>query len=61
MSATRQPIGYDAAGQPQTYRLTRGARRDRAYRRLAIAILGLDVAALTSELRRARLGTPEHF
>jgi hypothetical protein len=30
-----------------------------AYRRLAVAILGLDVATLASELRSSRLDIPE--
>ena len=55
MSAARNRIviGRDAAGQPRTYRLP-GPAREAAYRRLAIAILGLDVPALTLELRSAR-------
>jgi hypothetical protein len=56
MSATRLAIGHDGAGQPRTFRLVREARRQAAYRRLAIAILRLDVESLTSDLRVARLG-----
>jgi hypothetical protein len=48
------PVGRNAAGQPRTYRLQRPATREAAYRRLAIAILGLDVPTLASELRAAR-------
>ncbi|HET6319052.1 MAG TPA: hypothetical protein VFG86_21570 [Chloroflexota bacterium] len=56
MSATLRPISHDAAGQPRTFRLQRQVRRQVAYRRLAISILGLDVETLASELRAARLG-----
>jgi hypothetical protein len=49
----RQPIALDAHGRPRTYRLA-PASRHAAYRRLAIAILGLDVPALAHELRVAR-------
>jgi hypothetical protein len=49
----RSVIGRTAAGQPRTYRLAQPAR-EAAYRRLAIAILGLDVRTLTSELQSAR-------
>jgi hypothetical protein len=50
-------VSTTAAGQPRTYRLVEERRRARvaaAYRRLAVAILGLDVAHLASELSRAR-------
>jgi hypothetical protein len=50
----RVVIGRDAAGQPRTYRLVHPARQAAAYRRLAIAILGLDVPTLACELRSAR-------
>jgi hypothetical protein len=43
-------IGHDAAGQPRTYRLERDAARRAGYRRLAIAILGLDVETLARGL-----------
>ena len=56
MSATRLPIGHDAAGQPRTYRLQPHASREAAYRRLVVSILALDVKALTAELRQARRG-----
>ena len=48
-------IGRSPAGQPRTFRLepvTQPATsRDAAYRRLAVAILGLDVPTLAFELR----------
>jgi hypothetical protein len=47
----KQSIGHDAAGQPRTYRLQRDAARSAGYRRLAIAILGLDVETLARGLR----------
>lgn len=50
----RIAIGRDTAGQPRTYRLSRSSTRDAAYRRLAVTILGLDVATLALELRAAR-------
>ena len=53
-SRERIPIGRDGAGRPTTYRVIRRAARGAAYRRLAIAILSLDVATLASELRLAR-------
>jgi hypothetical protein len=57
MSATYEAIGFNVGGLPRTLRLTRQTQRNPAYRRLAVAILELDVATLTSELRGARLGT----
>jgi hypothetical protein len=50
-------VSTTAARQPRTYRLVdagRAARRAAAYRRLAVAILGLDVATLAAELSRVR-------
>ena len=51
-------IGRSAAGQPRTFRLEPraqpAARRAAAYRRLAVAILDLDVPTLVLELRTAR-------
>ncbi len=47
-------IGHEPNGLPRTYRLEPRASTDAAYRRLAIAILGLDVATLVSELRSVR-------
>jgi hypothetical protein len=51
-------IGRSAAGQPRTYRHqpARSASRGAAYRRLAVTILGLDVATLVADLRTTRLG-----
>jgi hypothetical protein len=49
--SAKQSIGHDAAGQPRTYRLERDAARSAGYRRLAIAILGLDVETLARGLR----------
>ena len=51
----RAVIGRPAHGQSRTYRLARPAAREAAYRRLAAAIVGLDVAALAVQLRTARL------
>jgi hypothetical protein len=51
---TRSVIARDANGQPRTYRLSPQPAQQAAYRRLALAILGLDVAALADELRTAR-------
>jgi hypothetical protein len=52
-------IGYDTAGHPRTFRVARAARRQAAYRRLAAAILGLDIETLASGLRAARLGNDD--
>jgi hypothetical protein len=41
-------------GQPRTSRLSPEPAQQAAYRRLALAILGLDVASLAHELRTAR-------
>jgi len=49
---TRRVIARGANGQPRTYRLD--AARQAAYRRLAVAILHLDVATLANELHLAR-------
>ena len=51
-SRPRLVIARAAAGQPRTYRLA--ATRQNAYRRLAVAILHLDVASLADELRHTR-------
>ena len=50
----RRVIAREANGQPRTYRLAPRPAQQAAYRRLAIAILGLDVTHLTSELRATR-------
>jgi hypothetical protein len=57
---SRTVVACNPYGQPRTYRLA-PASRDAAYRRLAIAILRLDAASLTGELRAARraLGIPQ--
>jgi hypothetical protein len=46
-------IAHAKNGQPRTSRLASRAHRDVAYRRLAVAIVGLDVANLAAELRSA--------
>ncbi len=50
----RSIIARGANGQPRTYRLSPRPAQQAAYRRLALAILGLDVATLADELRAAR-------
>ena len=50
----RSVVTRDANGQPRTYRLSPQPAQQAAYRRLASAILGLDVATLADELRTAR-------
>jgi hypothetical protein len=55
-AATARPrtlIARTPQGLPRTYRLA-PASRDAAYRRLAIAILRLDVDSLNRELRTMR-------
>lgn len=47
-------VGRLPNGQPRTYRLQPASSRQVAYRRLAIAILGLDVPTLAMQLRAAR-------
>jgi hypothetical protein len=51
---TRSIIARGANGQPRTYRLSPKPAQQAAYRRLALAILGLGVATLADELRAAR-------
>jgi hypothetical protein len=51
---TRSVAARAANGQPRTYRLAPRPAQQAAYRRLASAILGLDVATLADELRAAR-------
>lgn len=53
----RNIVARDSVGQPRTYRLVGDPAQQAAYRRLAVAILGLDVATLASELRPARGST----
>ena len=47
-------VARGANGQPRTYRLSPRPAQQAAYRRLASAMLGLDVATLADELRAAR-------
>jgi len=47
----RRVVACGTNGQPRTYRLEPANARQAAYRRLAVAILGLDVAILAHELR----------
>jgi hypothetical protein len=54
LAHTRAVIARDAFGQPRTYRLVPSRAQQTAYRRLALAIIGLDVASLAAELRSAR-------
>ena len=57
MTAHQPPlhvIARGANGLPRTYRRTPANAQQAAYRRLAVAILHLDVATLANELRRAR-------
>jgi len=49
----RTVVACSANGQPRTYRLSPQPAQQVAYRRLALAILGLDVATLANELRSA--------
>jgi hypothetical protein len=50
----RTIVGRSANGQPRTYRLAAPAASGAAYRRLAVAILGLDVPTLADELQSVR-------
>jgi hypothetical protein len=47
-------VGRQPNGQPRTYRLQPATSPQAAYRRLAIAVLGLDVPTLATQLRAAR-------
>jgi hypothetical protein len=51
---TRSVVACGTHGQPRTYRLDPRPARQAAYRRLAVAILGLDVNHLAAELRTVR-------
>jgi hypothetical protein len=55
---TRVVVARAANGQPRTYRLSPRPTQQAAYRRLALAIIGLDVASLADELRAARRLAP---
>jgi hypothetical protein len=51
----RAVIGRAVNGQPSTYReVWASIGREAGYRRLAITILGLDIASLARDLRSAR-------
>ena len=50
---SRSVVARGTNGQPRTYRLAPVAAQHAAYRRLAVAILHLDVATLADELRLA--------
>jgi hypothetical protein len=47
-------ITRHANGQPRTLRLVRTPAQDAAYRRLALTIMGLDVAGLAARLTHSR-------
>ena len=47
-------VARGSNGQPRTYRLAPSPAQGSAYRRLAVAILGLDVATLAEHLQYAR-------
>ncbi len=47
---TRTVVARDSRGQPRTFRLHSTHAQRAAYRRLAVAILGLDIATLTRHL-----------
>ena len=56
-SAAHRDLGVVARatnGQPRSYRLAPTPAQNAAYRRLAVSILGLDVASLAGELRALR-------
>jgi hypothetical protein len=55
----RQVVALDLHHQPRTYRLSPQLTYPAAYRRLALTILGLDLATLVEDLRTARQHT-EH-
>ncbi len=52
----RAVVAREAYGQPRTYRLVPRPAQQAAYRRLALAILGLNVQHLGATLRAARTG-----
>ena len=54
-SRMRTVVARSANGQPRTYRLAPAPAQQTAYRRLALAILGLNVEHLAAELRTSRL------
>jgi hypothetical protein len=54
IARSRTVISRGPQGQPRTYRVSPAPVQQAAYRRLAAAILGLDVATLARELRSTR-------
>jgi hypothetical protein len=56
----RSVLARASNGQPRTYRLAPIRSKHAAYRHLAVAILGLDVATLASELRAIRRSVLPH-
>ena len=54
ITRTRAVIACGPQGQPRTYRLAPAPTRRLGYRRLAVAILGLDVASLAAQLHIGR-------
>ena len=54
----RLVVARGANGQPRTYRLATSSAQNNAYRRLALAILRLDVATLADQLRTGRNSAP---
>jgi hypothetical protein len=55
-SRSRSVVARGPGGRPRTYRLVPGPAQEAAYRRLALAILRLDVTSLAADLRAARAG-----
>jgi hypothetical protein len=53
-SRIRNVVARGANGQPRTFRLEPASSQLAAYRRLALALVGLDVATLAAKLRSAR-------
>jgi hypothetical protein len=58
LTRTRTVIARGLNGQPRTYRVSPAPMQQAAYRRLAAAILGLDVATLARDLCRTRHTLP---
>ena len=56
---SRSVVARGPNGQPRTYRLAALPGQRAAYRRLATAILGLDVDFLASHLRTSRVQLPQ--
>ena len=53
-TSSRTCIARDTYSQPRTFRVALATPHQEAYRRLAVAILRLDLATLAVELRSAR-------